>query len=222
MRWNLADESPTLGGFLLIGRDPEILRESCFADPVRGEVREEVMTEAPTTAERIEHAIRFYQGRKVMFDFDLAALYGVTTFNLNKAVARNRKRFSPDFVLSIPAQEVGCLIFQNGISKPGRGGRRKPVLAFTQEGVAMLSSVLHSQRAVQVNIEIMRAFVRLRSFLSTRADLARRLDDLENRYDEQFRAVFDAIRQLMARPDPPRKQIGFHVREKRAMYSVKL
>lgn len=173
------------------------------------------------TADRIQQAIRIHQGQKVMLDFDLAALYGVTTFNLNKAVARNRERFPPDFVLAVPAQEVVRLIFQNGISKPGRGGRRKPVLAFTQEGVAMLSSVLRSERAVQVNIEIMRAFVRLRSLLNAHAELARRLDELEQRYDEQFRAVFDAIRELMTPLEGPRKRIGFQVREKAAVYRVR-
>ena len=179
------------------------------------------MKEAIQRAEQVEDAIRLYQGQKVMLDFDLAALYGVTTSNLNKAVARNRDRFPPDFVLLIPAQEVGRLIFQIGISKKGRGGRRKPVLAFTQEGVAMLSSVLRSERAVRVNVEIMRAFVRLRSLLAAHAELARRLDELEQRYDDQFRTVFDVIRQLMAPPEPPRKQIGFQVRERREVYRVK-
>ena len=166
----------------------------------------------------IEKAIRMVRGQKVMLDFDLAALYGVTTFNLNKAVSRNRDRFPSDFVFLVSPQEVKRLIFQIGISKSGRGGRRKPVLAFTQEGVAMLSSVLRSPRAVRVNIEIMRAFVRLRSWLVAHADLARRLDEMESRYDEQFRAVFDAIRELMTPPEPPRGQIGFKVKEKRATY----
>ena len=112
------------------------------------------MTEKIVSTDRIQRTIRLYKGRKVLLDFDLTALYGVTTFNLNKAVARNLDRFPPDFVLSIPAHEVERLIFQNGISKPKWGGRRKPVLAFTQEGVAMLSSVLRSERAVQVNIKI--------------------------------------------------------------------
>lgn len=178
------------------------------------------MTGRVETAQRIEQAIRVYRGQKLMLDFDLAALYGVTTFNLNKAVARNRDRFPSDFALLIPAQEVARLIFQSGTSKMGRGGRRKPVLAFTQEGVAMLSSVLRSERAVRVNIEIMRAFVRLRSLLSTHADLARRVDELEQRYDDQFRSVFDAIRQLMTPPDPPRKQIGFQVSERRGLYRI--
>lgn len=170
--------------------------------------------------DRIQNAIRLYQGQKVMLDFDLAALYGVTTSALNRQAKRNRQRFPDDFVYQIDTQDVAHLICQNGISKMGRGGRRKPVLAFTQEGVAMLSSVLQSERAVRVNIEIMRAFVRLRSLLAAHAELSRRLDELEQRYDEQFRTVFEAIRELMAPPDPPRKQIGFQVRERRAVYRV--
>ena len=156
-----------------------------------------------------------------MLDFDLAALYGVTTRHLNRAVRRNTDRFPSDFMYQLDGQEIRTLMYQIGTSKPGRGGRRKPVLAFTQEGVAMLSSVLRGDRAVSVNIEIMRTFVRLRSLLSAHADMARRLDELEKHYDEQFRTVFDAIRQLMTPPDPPRKQIGFHVREKSATYGVK-
>ncbi|MBU4200238.1 MAG: ORF6N domain-containing protein [Verrucomicrobia bacterium] len=172
------------------------------------------------STDRIQQAIRLYQGHKVMLDFDLASLYGVTTGALNRQVKRNRDRFPPDFVYEIDAQDVARLICQNGISKPYRGGRRKPVLAFTQEGVAMLSSVLHSDRAVRVNVEIMRAFVHLRSLLAAHAELALRLDELEKRYDEQFRAVFDAIRELMAPPEPPQKRIGFHVHEKSAAYRV--
>lgn len=179
------------------------------------------MSKALLTAEWIERTIRLYQGQKVMLDFDLAVLYGVTTRALNRQVQRNRERFPPDFMYTIEAQDVARLMYQIGTSKPSRGGRRKPVLAFTQEGVAMLSSVLRSERAVKVNIEIMRAFVRLRTLLAAHADLARRLDELESRYDEQFRAVFEAIRELMIPPGPARKQIGFHVREKRASYRAK-
>lgn len=171
-------------------------------------------------ATRIENAIRMVRGQKVMLDFDLAALYGVTTRHLNRAVRRNADRFPSDFMYELDAEEVARLMYQIGTSKPGRGGRRKPVLAFTQEGVAMLSSVLRSPRAVKVNIEIMRAFVRLRALLAAHADLARKLDELEKRYDKQFRAVFDAIRELMAPPEPPPKQIGFHVREKGAKYRI--
>lgn len=175
----------------------------------RSEENREFMAKKMTVADKIQHAIRLYQGQKVMLDFDLAALYGVTTFNLNKAVARNRDRFPDDFVFPVPAQEVNLMIFQSGISKQGRGGRRKPVLAFTQEGVAMLSSVLRSERAVLVNIEIMRAFVRLRLLLAAHAELAQRMEELEMRYDEQFRAVFDAIRELMTPSPPPASQSAF-------------
>lgn len=179
------------------------------------------MKKSLISAERIESCILMVRGQRVLLDNDLAALYGVTTSNLNKAVARNRERFPGDFMLSIPAQEVERLIFQTGISKPRHGGRRKPVMAFTQEGVAMLSSVLRSARAIQVNIAIMRAFVKLRHILASHADLARKLDELEKKYDEQFRVVFEALRELMRTPEPPRKEIGFHVRESRARYTVR-
>ena len=148
----------------------------------------------------------------MLLDSDLAELYGVTTGNLNKAVKRNLDRFPTDFMFQLSAEEAGDLIFQSGISKrEGRGGRRTPPYAFTEQGVAMLSSVLNSDRAVAVNIEIMRAFVRLREMLAGHADVARRLDELEQKYDAQFRVVFDAIRQLMIPPEPPQKKgrIGF-------------
>lgn len=160
-------------------------------------------------AATLEAKIMLLRGQKVMLDSDLAQLYGVTTGNLNKAVNRNRERFPEDFMFQLTRQEVANLIFQNGISSHGYGGRRKPMNAFTEQGVAMLSSVLRSPRAVKVNVEIMRAFVRLRAWLATNAELARKLADLERRYDAQFKAVFDAIRQLMTPPEPKRRQIGF-------------
>ena len=159
--------------------------------------------------DRLQQLIHTVNGTRVMLDSDLARLYGVNTFNLNKAVARNRERFPDDFVLRIPVKAMNRLIFQTGISKPARGGRRKPVLAFTQEGVAMLSSVLRSERAAKVNVEIMRTFVRFRLMLVTHSDLAQRLDELEQRYDGQFRTVFEAIRSLMTPPDPLHQKIGF-------------
>lgn len=116
-----------------------------------------------------------------MLDSDLARLYGVTTFNLNKAVKRNLERFPQDFMFQLSSEEFESLIFQIGIPKQGRGGRRYPPYAFTEQGVAMLSSVLHSKRAVRVNVEIMRAFVRLRELLSTHKDLARKLEELEKK-----------------------------------------
>ncbi|HEV8242681.1 MAG TPA: ORF6N domain-containing protein [Nitrospirales bacterium] len=138
---------------------------------------------------------------------DLAKLYGVTTFNLNKAVKRNLDRFPEDFMFQLTYQEVRNLIFPNGISS--WGGTRKLPRVFTEQGVAMLSSVLKSKRAVHVNIAIMRAFVRLRELIASNKDLAKRLDELEKKYDSQFKVVFDAIRHLMAPSPPSKPRIGF-------------
>jgi len=161
--------------------------------------------------ERIERMILLIQGHKVLLDKDLAMLYGVTTGNLNRAVTRNQDRFPDDFMFRLTREEFHNLKFHFGISS--WGGTRKPPRAFTEQGVAMLSSVLRSKRAVQVNIEIMRAFVRLRRMLASHADLARKLADLEKKYDTQFKLVFDAIRQLMAEPESTRAQIGFRPRK---------
>lgn len=160
-------------------------------------------------AERIERSILLIRGQKVMLDSDLAELYGVATRVLVQAVQRNRERFPEDFMFQLTKEEFDNLRSQSVISSPGWGGRRYPPYAFTEQGVAMLSSVLRSKRAVLVNIEIMRAFVRLRQMLASHAELARRLDALEKKYDAQFRVVFDAIRKLMALPEPKRRPIGF-------------
>jgi len=159
--------------------------------------------------ENVAQLVFFIRGEKVMLDADLARLYGVTTGNLNKAVKRNQGRFPGDFMFQLTDKETESLIFQSGRSK-GRGGRRHRPYAFTEQGVAMLSSVLNSERAVQVNIAIMRTFVQLRRLMDSNADLARKLAALENKYDAQFKVVFDAIRELMLPPDPPRRKIGFH------------
>ena len=143
----------------------------------------------------------------MLLDADLAELYGVPTKVLVQAVKRNLERFPDDFMFQLSPDEMENLIFHSGTSS--WGGTRKPPRAFTEQGVAMLSSVLRSQRAVQVNIEIMRAFVRLRQMLQQNADLARKLALLERKYDAQFRAVFDAIRELMKPPEKPRRKIGF-------------
>ena len=160
----------------------------------------------------IEQAILLLRGQKVMLDSDLASLYGVATKVLLQAVKRNPGRFPSDFMFRLDVEEFAFLRSQFVTSKR-RGGRRTLPCAFTGQGVAMLSSVLRSERAVQVNVEIMRAFVRLRRMLSAHKDLARRLDDLERKYDAKFRVVFDAIRGLMAPPAPvgpkPKKVIGF-------------
>ncbi len=180
------------------------------------------MSEALITKEQVEHAIVLVRGQKVMLDFDLAMLYGVETKALKRAVKRNIDRFPSDFLFVLTPQEVANLRRQIGTSKPEPpGGTRYAPYAFTEQGVAMLSSVLRSPRAVQVNIEVMRAFVRLRGILAAHKDLAQRLDELESKYDKQFRAVFDAIRELMAPTEPKRKPIGFLVREGRAKYGAK-
>ena len=144
-----------------------------------------------------------------MLDRDLAALYCVETKILNRAVKRNLKRFPSDFMFQLTVDEVDALRYQIGTSKKGRGGRRYLPYAFTEQGVSMLSSVLNSERAISVNIEIMRAFVKLRQMLASNSELSRRLDELESKYDRQFKVVFDAIRQLMSPPVQARKQIGF-------------
>jgi hypothetical protein len=159
--------------------------------------------------ERIERAILLIRGQKVMLDFVLAELYGVQTKAFNQAVRRNINRFPEDFMFQLTEAESKSLRSQIVTSKPGRGGRRYNPRAFTEQGVAMLSSVLHSLRAVQVNIAIMRAFVKLREMLASHRDLARRLDEMERKYDAQFKVVFDAIRELMKAPEKPRRGIGF-------------
>jgi hypothetical protein len=166
--------------------------------------------------EHIERLISLARGEKVLLDADLAMLYGVTTGNLNKAVKRNQRRFPSDFMFQLSDEEVAGLIFQSGRSK-ARGGRRHNPYAFTEQGVAMLSSVLRSERAVQVNVAIMRAFVSLRRMLAGNDALARKLAELERRlegHDASIRSLFEAIRQLMAPPPaPPKPEIGFHVKE---------
>ncbi len=165
-------------------------------------------------AERIERTIVLIRGQKVMLAADLAALYDVEVKVLNQAVRRNIDRFPQDFMFQLTAREFDDLRSQSVTSSSGWGGRRYPPYAFTEQGVAMLSSVLRSKRAVQVNIEIMRAFVRLRRMLASHAELARKLDALEKKYDAQFKVVFDAIRELMAPPEPKRRPIGFRTEDK--------
>ncbi len=172
-------------------------------------------------AEVIEQRIFLIRGQRVILDKDLAGLYGVETFNLNKAVNRNLDRFPADFMFQLTREESENLIFHFGISR--WGGTRKLPYAFTEQGITMLSSVLRSKRAVQVNIQIMRAFVKLREFLLSHRDLAAKLAELEKKYethDRQIKAIFDAIRQLMQPSGKPRKQIGFKVEEPKVHYSA--
>ncbi len=173
--------------------------------------------------ERVERLIYLVRGEKVLLDADLATLYGVTTGNLNKAIKRNQPRFPPDFMFQLSEEETAALIFQSGRAKR-RGGRRHNPYAFTEQGVAMLSSVLRSERAVQVNVAIMRAFVSLRRMLAGNEALARKLAELERRlqgHDQAIKSLFDAIRGLAAPPAKPHSEIGFHVKEDSVPYRVK-
>jgi len=158
--------------------------------------------------ERIESAILLIRGEKVLLDQDIAELYGVETRALVQAIKRNIDRFPSDFMFQLSDEEFGNLRSQ--IVRSSWGGRRTAPYAFTEQGVSMLSSVLRSPQAIRVNIEIMRAFVRLRKMLQSHAELAKKIDELEKKYDRQFKVVFDAIRQLMQPDQPARKRrIGF-------------
>jgi ORF6N domain len=177
------------------------------------------------TSPPIQSRILALRGQRVMLDADLARLYSVETRALVQAVKRNASRFPEDFMFQLSADEFGALRSQTVIPNPGRGGRRTAPYAFTEQGVAMLSSVLGSERAIAVNIEIMRTFVRVRALSATHADLAKRLTELETkteamaqRHDtlgrathQQLKQVFDALRALMTPPDPPKRPIGFIV-----------
>jgi hypothetical protein len=171
-------------------------------------------------AGRIEQAILQIRGHRVMIDADLARLYGVTTKVLNQAVKRNKDRFPGDFMFKLtPEEKLEVVTNCDHLSRM----RFSPVLpyAFTEHGVLMLANILNSDRAVRVSVQIVRTFVRLRETLSAHEDLARKLETMEKKYDEQFRVVFEAIRALMAIPERPRKKIGFLTRETRAKYGRK-
>jgi uncharacterized protein YjcR len=167
--------------------------------------------------ERIERSIILLRGHKVMLDRDLAELYGVEVKQLKRQVKRNQDRFPADFMFELSREEYNALRSQLGTFKRGEHSKYLPY-AFTEQGVSMLSSVLRSTRAVQVNIEIMRAFVRLRELMATHKDLVRRLNEMEKKYDSQFRVVFDAIRELMRPPESKKRKIGFLVKERAARY----
>jgi hypothetical protein len=196
-------------------------------------------------ADQVARRILYFRGEKVLLDFDLAVLYGVAVKVLNQAVKRNRERFPNDFMFQLTYEEAQLLRSQLlGLqnrqvteneraetnwsqivtsSQKYRGTKYRPY-AFTEEGIAMLSSVLKSKRAIRVNIAIMRAFVQLRAALETNRELATKFAELERRvgkHDEEIEAILDAIRQLMVPPEKPRREIGFHVREKAARYRVR-
>ena len=164
--------------------------------------------------EKAEKRIYLIRGKKVMLDSDLAELYGVTTGALIQAVKRNAERFPDDFMYLLTREEFNVLISQSVISKIGRGGRTKLPHAFTEQGVAMLSGVLHSKRAVQVNIAIMRTFVKLRQLISTHKELAHKLGLLEKKvekHDREIHAIFEAIRRLLEPPEKSKRRIGFYL-----------
>lgn len=172
--------------------------------------------------EVIELKIMLIRGQKVMLDRDLAQLYGVETRVLNQAVRRNIDRFPDDFMFSLTREEI-TRISQFVISSCASLETlkfSKNVMVFTEYGIAMLSSVLNSSRAIQVNIQIMRTFGKLRDMISSHKDLAKKLEELEKKYDGQFQIVFEAIRQLMAIEEKPKRKIGFEIREARARYGT--
>lgn len=164
---------------------------------------------ATIPVEHIESMILYVRGEKVMLDSDLAVLYAVSTTRLNEQISRNKRRFPADFVFRLTKKEWDSLMSQVAISKTGRGGRRKLPYVFTEHGAIMAANVLSSQRAVEVSVQVVRAFVKLRQLLASNAELARRLNLLESKYDRQFRVVFDAIRQLMIPPPSKTRPIGF-------------
>jgi phage regulator Rha-like protein len=170
--------------------------------------------------ERIASKIYLIRGLKVMLDRDLAELYGVETKVLKQAVRRNIDRFPADFMFELTEEENQSLRSQNVTLKRGQHSKYLP-FAFTEQGVAMLSSVLKSDRAIHVNIQIMRAFTQLRQMLSTHKDLKRKIESMEKKYDQQFQVVFEAIKQLLSEEDKPKKKIGFTVREKQKAYGEK-
>lgn len=168
-------------------------------------------------AEMIERNILLIRGLRVILDTDLAELYDVAVKQIKRQVRRNKERFPADFMFELSKEEHDSLRRQFGTLKRGAHSKYLPY-AFTEHGVAMLSSVRKSRRAVQVNIEIVRAFVRLREIMATHKHLARKLAALEKRYDAQFKLILDAIRQLMKPPEPTKRKIGFLVKERAARY----
>ena len=162
--------------------------------------------------ERIEKSILLIRGQKVMLDRDLADLYGVETRVLKQAVRRNITRFPSDFMFELTKEEFENWRSQFVISNRDKMGLRYRPMAFIEQGVAMISSVLNSKRAIEVNILIMPAFVRIREMVSSHKDLLRKVEEMEKKYDHQFQMVFEAIKQLMGEPEKPKRQIGFEVK----------
>ena len=172
------------------------------------------------TAEAVERKIFLIRGQKVMLDSDLAELYGVTTKRLNEQVRRNADRFPNDFMFRLSTDEFESLRSHFATSSSKHGGRRYLPYSFTEHGALMAASVLDTPRAVEVSLYVVRAFVKLRELIASHKDLARKLDELEKKYDGQFQVVFEAIRQLMAIEEKPKRKIGFLSKESRATYKT--
>ena len=173
-------------------------------------------------SERIDRLIFVIRGQRVILAFDLAALYGVTTKRLNEQVKRNNHRFPEDFVFQLTLEEDEVLRSQFATSKTSQGGRRIPPYAFSEHGAIMAAMVLNSPRAVEMSVQVVRAFVRLRQVLASHAELARKLAELERKlegHDEAIHNLFETIRRLLNSPGPKRRQIGFHVKERAAQYA---
>lgn len=185
--------------------------------------KDSIKEDLSLSVQLIERKIYLIRNQKVMLDSDLAELYEVETSNLNKAVKRNTQRFPSDFMFQLSKEEFDSLSFQSGITKTGRGGRRYLPYVFTQEGIAMLSGVLNSERAVQVNIAIMRTFVKLRQFLINNEELAKKIELLTEfqelhstklkQHDDNFKAVFDAIRRLIKATIQPSTALAPQLKE---------
>jgi ORF6N domain len=179
---------------------------------------------APTQLDNVESAIYSIRGERVMLDSNLAAIYGTSTMRLNEQFRRNRKRFPEDFAFQLTSVEFKRLISQIAISKKGRGGRRKLPWVFTEHGALMLASVLNSKVAIQASVRVVRAFVRLREMVAANAELAARLKDLERRLDSDDEAIielFSVLKRLLESEAKPKREIGFHVRERAARYRTK-
>lgn len=167
----------------------------------------------PVPVQFVERRIYSIRGNNAMLDRDLAELYGVPTFRLNEAVKRNMKRFPKDFMFQLTKAESEALTSQIAMSKGGRGGRRTTLYAFTEQGVAMIASVLNSERAILVNIAIVRAFVKLRQVMATHKELSDKIETLERKYsnhDEEIQVIFGAIKKLLEPPQTSKRRIGFH------------
>ena len=169
------------------------------------------MSNALVAIEKIERKIYLIRGKKVMLDKDLAELYKVETKVLLQAVKRNKDRFPEDFMFQLDQEEYEALRSQFVTSNKGRGGRRFKPYAFTEQGIAMLSSVLNSKRAIQVNIQIMRTFTKLREMIENNKDLRKKIEEIEKKYDSQFQIVFEAIKQLIEPEVKPKRKVGFYV-----------